>query len=100
MRKLLEQCAVFVMQHREQLARITRRAREQDHMMRALDDIDRVELYEAEPTDKAEHIVMGQEMRGTFVQRVLVEKQFSGVTVRNGKPGHGTDAGKRAGWNR
>jgi hypothetical protein len=62
-RPVLEERATVAMERGERVACVAGRAREQDHVVGALDHIDRVELHEAEAAHQRKHIVVGQWMR-------------------------------------
>ena len=85
---MLEQRLVLMMKDGEKLARVTGRAREQDHVMGTLDHIDRIDLHKAEAPHERQHFVSLQRLVRTLAKRVLVEKQPPCIRIGDDEFGH------------
>ena len=79
---------MIMVQRGQKLARISGRAREQDHVVRTFDDVDRIELDETELADQRQDLGMGRPVAGPFAERMAIEKQPPRIGVGDDEFGH------------
>jgi len=81
MRPVLEKRPVIVVECAQMLAPVARRAGEQDHVVGALDRVDRIELDEAELPHEAERLAFAMCLCPVEAQRMVVEEKAARLGV-------------------